>query len=413
MPKELFNQPQFDTLAESDRLAGGIPGQTGGKNITVLKFLTQAKDWLAIFYSDLITRISSYPDFPTVPEGKVLSDDGTFKEMAVAVGGFASNIYFSQTNSDITGYKSQTYTPDALETILTPTVIVGDGNKLLYSYLYSAAVGVTSIPSGLWSFTFCTFVDSSTGVTQIGFRPFRYTALGVKEYTFNSIVWSDEINNTTRQYLTTTFIQGTIAVEATDRLGCDLYVKTTSTASRTVNIVIGDGQAAFMNVPLAIRHAVLRDKNGEADFQHVTQGNQSFAGEKTFSSAIGLAELADTPSTPSTGNVKIYPKTDGKFYKLNDEGLEEELGAGGGSNEYNGQFSFSGIELFTINYARAITVNSVNKAANITDLRVGKNGATPTTITLPYSIAANDTITFEATYNRESDSYFTLIGVYL
>ena len=29
MPKELFNQSQVDTLADSDRLAAGVPGQTG------------------------------------------------------------------------------------------------------------------------------------------------------------------------------------------------------------------------------------------------------------------------------------------------------------------------------------------------------------------------------------------------
>ena len=41
MPKELFNQSQVDTLADSDRLAAGVPGQTGAKNILYSKFVEQ------------------------------------------------------------------------------------------------------------------------------------------------------------------------------------------------------------------------------------------------------------------------------------------------------------------------------------------------------------------------------------
>jgi len=85
-------------------------------------------------------------------------------------------------------------------------------------------------------------------------------------------------------------------------------------------------------------------------------------------------------------------------------------GSGGGDSIYNGQFSFSCLDSFTIPYASAITLTSVIKSTSITDLRIGKNGATPATITFPYSIAANDLITFAATYDRESQAYFTLIG---
>lgn len=49
---------------------------------------------------------------------------------------------------------------------------------------------------------------------------------------------------------------------------------------------------------------------------------------KTFSDAVQVAEIA-TPSTPSSGFGKIYPKADGKWYTLNDGGTETELGAGG------------------------------------------------------------------------------------
>jgi hypothetical protein len=56
---------------------------------------------------------------------------------------------------------------------------------------------------------------------------------------------------------------------------------------------------------------------------------------KTFTDGITFNEIA-TPSTPASGERKIYPKNDGKFYQLNDAGEEIELGAGGsGGGGYN------------------------------------------------------------------------------
>jgi hypothetical protein len=56
---------------------------------------------------------------------------------------------------------------------------------------------------------------------------------------------------------------------------------------------------------------------------------------KTFTDGITFDEIA-TPSTPASGGRKIYPKNDGKFYQLKDDGTEVELGAGGsGSGGFN------------------------------------------------------------------------------
>lgn len=51
---------------------------------------------------------------------------------------------------------------------------------------------------------------------------------------------------------------------------------------------------------------------------------------------ITLDDQASTPSTPSSGFIKVYAKTDGKVYKLNSSGSESELGGGaGGSSGIN------------------------------------------------------------------------------
>lgn len=54
---------------------------------------------------------------------------------------------------------------------------------------------------------------------------------------------------------------------------------------------------------------------------------------KTFSDAVILTDIA-TPSTPVTGFGKIYFKTDGFLYQLNDSGTETKVGAGAGGINY-------------------------------------------------------------------------------
>lgn len=51
---------------------------------------------------------------------------------------------------------------------------------------------------------------------------------------------------------------------------------------------------------------------------------------KTFTDYVTVEEQASTPSTPPTGDQRIYPKTDGEWYKLDDAGVETKLGSGGG-----------------------------------------------------------------------------------
>jgi len=52
---------------------------------------------------------------------------------------------------------------------------------------------------------------------------------------------------------------------------------------------------------------------------------------KRFSDAITLTEIA-TPGLPPANQHKIYPKSNGKIYKLDSAGNESEIGGGGGSD---------------------------------------------------------------------------------
>jgi hypothetical protein len=54
---------------------------------------------------------------------------------------------------------------------------------------------------------------------------------------------------------------------------------------------------------------------------------------KTIGDALTMTEVS-TPSTPSSGLFKIYPKSDGKLYVLNDDGTETQVGSGSGGINY-------------------------------------------------------------------------------
>lgn len=58
---------------------------------------------------------------------------------------------------------------------------------------------------------------------------------------------------------------------------------------------------------------------------------------KTFTDPITLEEQASSPSAPSSGDRKLYSKTDGKVYHMGSDGVEKAVGsgAGGGVNYHD------------------------------------------------------------------------------
>lgn len=69
---------------------------------------------------------------------------------------------------------------------------------------------------------------------------------------------------------------------------------------------------------------------GDTDTQ--TLSNKTMATPQIDDAAI--FEQIATPSNPSSGYNKVYPKSDGKFYSLKSDGTEEELGGGEGGINY-------------------------------------------------------------------------------
>jgi hypothetical protein len=62
-----------------------------------------------------------------------------------------------------------------------------------------------------------------------------------------------------------------------------------------------------------------------------TLANSETFSSKSFSDAVTLAEIS-TPSSPASGKLKVYPKSDNNLYTLNSSGQETQVGSGAGSS---------------------------------------------------------------------------------
>lgn len=84
---------------------------------------------------------------------------------------------------------------------------------------------------------------------------------------------------------------------------------------------------------------------------------QFFGTADSFANGVSMSEIS-TPTTPSSGIAKVYPKTDNRFYQLNDGGIERRI-----AND----LIFSGIQNLGISASvgsSALTINVVTAAGN-------------------------------------------------
>ena len=192
--------------------------------------------------------------------GLSLLGSGDFN-LTIGSGGYAANVYLTNLVSTTNGsYKQLRYTPDVAEVILTG--VANNNEVLVYSSIFDGDVKATGIPSGEWGFHFHRSVDNTAQETKLRFEVFKRSAVGVETVLFSTS--SKDINDVTfvREDLLVT--QPTYNVDTTDRIGLKVYASTTRTSNTTVSFKIGDGEAAFINTPLQIRHNQLRARD-EAD----------------------------------------------------------------------------------------------------------------------------------------------------
>jgi len=110
--------------------------------------------------------------------------------------------------------------------------------------------------------------------------------------------------------------------------------------------------------------------------QVVTINNTQSLTNKTFTDAITLAEIA-TPTTPASGNGKIYFKNDGFLYQLNDDGSESKVGAGSGGINYIDNFDFESNAAGWARYADAAGAAPVDGTGGTADITFDRSTVSP------------------------------------
>lgn len=184
-----------------------------------------------------------------------------------SIGVTGSELYMSIQDSDVAGYKLLSNTIDTNETEITLTANSEDGIVWGNKYL-TPEYTATTIPAKSWGFDYWRKVSNSLNNSTKHLRVFIYRN-GVE--TNSILLTSPDINDTNFVERQLTYTFGAIELQQGDRIGVQEGFSTTRVQDVTLTYIIGDGRGWFMRVPLALSHKDTTDKNGEPEFQHVTQ----------------------------------------------------------------------------------------------------------------------------------------------
>ena len=275
--EELIRNATHDAdMVDYDNSKTGLDATTAQDAIDKLYEITiddpTFKAWLntnATYLNVLLT------EQPTNPENKYLNALRQWVEIAIGGAGYEAPLYYTNINStihiigsDTLFYKKISYQPELGE---TPLTVQSKNNvrTLVGTYLYDAQISTTTIDSGNFGFKLKCKVNNTQGTNVIEYVPFLYHIDGTRTDLFTCI--SDPITNTIFLDNFKQFPSDTIHCVETDRLGVDVYFKSSSAALKTLDALIGDGHASYMVTPLRLRHDGLRDLDGNPNFLHINQ----------------------------------------------------------------------------------------------------------------------------------------------
>jgi hypothetical protein len=147
--------------------------------------------------------------------------------------------YFTQINSDITGYES--LVPDSPDSApqddMTAVTTSSSGEVLIEEFATVAGdPNLEELPTGEYEIRFWSYVSSNDGDTRLVFRVYRRSTGGTETELFYVI--SPEINATTASYYNQIIVNTQPnAIDPTDRIVTKVYAKTTSTSNITAHFV--------------------------------------------------------------------------------------------------------------------------------------------------------------------------------
>lgn len=147
----------------------------------------------------------------------------------------ARTFHLRSAAANISGYKRLVMLPQTVETEATLTGASNSGTETLIEEFVSDALGVTSIPAGVWRFNLRALVDSATDVTTIKVYAYSRDLDGAETALFN--VTSAEINNTTVGTVTiSSSAQAAFTVAVTDRIVLKFYAVSNSGTNKTITL---------------------------------------------------------------------------------------------------------------------------------------------------------------------------------
>lgn len=304
------------------------------------------------------------PTTPENPETKYLNGNRQWAAIAIGAGGFAGNLYFTNLDSDVSGYKKISYDNDVTEVELSATIT--NQEVLARTYLYDFPLATDTIDAGVWIANYRVKVSNAVQVTQLRMQVFVYHT-----NTTETNLWDDyspEINNTDYVTVRSESNQPAFSVADTDRLGVRIYMKTTAPTAVTINTIIGDGDASYFTTPLRIRHNQLRDLNGDTAYQHIdatdrtnldnfpTDVSDLTDNSGLIGNATKIQGFDVTTTDPTDGKILVY-RTATSEYVLEDKPAS-------GANPAASDVSFTpGGDIVSINVQDAIIELDTEKAS--------------------------------------------------
>jgi len=260
--------------------------------------------YLSPYVSGGLTNI--IPEYPNVrfPVGRLLIRDSTIGRISVnldesSFGSYttslASSLYFITTVSPISSeFLTLSYTNTGVQEI--SSVTLHNNTVLIDSFITDTQLGVSTIPSGVWSFNITAYVDSNNNDTQFIVEVYKYHLNNTETLLFS--VNSSDINDLTLKDQVFTFAAPEYVVSTTDRLLVKLYGTTNRNNNTVLYYAMGDGLSPFFTPPLKIKHSSLSNFNEDPDVQHLSSSEKT----KIEEISQGYLELSNDISYISFGS---------------------------------------------------------------------------------------------------------------
>lgn len=184
------------------------------------------------------------------------------------------------------------------------------------------------------------FVDNADNTKQLKFEVSGVTTGTTRTLTVpnadTTIVGTDTTQTISNKTLTSNTIDADLNtitnIDNADIKAGAAIARSKLAAGSANHVLINDGSGVMSSeATLAKSRGGSAQDNSSITFPAsgvlTTNAGTQTLSNKTFSDSVTLAEIA-TPSTPASGNGRIYFKSDGFLYQLNDDGSESKVGAG-------------------------------------------------------------------------------------